>query len=151
MKQQRFIDIHEYLPVLIELLNEGREVNLLVSGSSMTPFLADRRDTIIISPPDAPFRCGDMVFYQRSNGDYIMHRIYHIDSNGALYIVGDGQTQIEGPVQPQQVFGVIRKVIRKGKLIDHTDFWWFFFEKLWIRMVPLRPFVCRIYAALKRK
>lgn len=151
MKQQRFIDIHEYLPVLIELLNEGREVNLLVSGSSMTPFLADGRDTIIISPPDAPFRRGDMVFYQRSNGDYIMHRIYYIDGNGALYIVGDGQTQIEGPVKPQQVFGIIRKVIRKGKLIDHTDFWWFFFEKLWIRMVPLRPFVCRIYAALKRK
>lgn len=149
MRQQRFVNIHQYLPVLIGLLREGREVNLLVSGSSMTPFLADGRDTIIISPPGASFRRGNMVFYQRGNGEYIMHRIYRVDGDGALYLVGDAQTQIEGPIQPSQVFGVIYKVIRKGKLIDHTDFWWFFFERIWIRMVPFRPLLRRLYMLLK--
>lgn len=144
------VDIYEYLPVLIGLLAEGREVNLLVSGSSMTPFLADKRDTLIISPPDGNFRRGDMVFYQRQTGQYIMHRIHHIGSDGSLYIVGDAQTQIEGPVHPRQVFGIIRKVIRKGKLIDKRDFWWFFFEKIWIRMVPLRPPIRKIYTLLTR-
>lgn len=149
--QRRMVDIHEYLPVLIELLKEGKEVNLPVSGGSMTPFLADKRDTIIISKPDSPFRRGDMVFYQRKSGQYIMHRVHHIDRDGALYIVGDAQTEIEGPIQPDQVFGIIRKVIRKGKVIDHSDFWWFFFEKIWIRMVALRPLVRSCYMILKRK
>lgn len=148
---RKSVDINEYLPVLIGLLAEGREVNLLVSGSSMTPFLADKRDTLIISPPDGNFRRGDMVFYQRRTGQYIMHRIHHIGPDGALYIVGDAQTEIEGPVHPGQVFGIIRKVIRKGKLIDSSNFWWFFFEKIWIRMVSLRTPVRKIYTLFARK
>lgn len=141
---RRIVDIYEYMPVLMELLEQGRTVNLTISGDSMTPFLVHGRDTLIISPPDGSFRRGDMVFYRRLSGRYVMHRIHHIGPDGMLYIVGDAQTQIEGPVHPEQVFGIVRKVIRKGKLIDHRNFWWFFFEKIWIRMVPLRPAVRKI-------
>lgn len=148
---RRIVDIHEYLPVLKGILAEGREVNLLVTGSSMTPFLADKRDTLIISPPAGKFKRGDMVFYQRLTGQYIMHRVHHVDKDGCLFIVGDAQTEIEGPVHPRQVFGIIHKVIRKGKLIGKHDFWWFFFEKIWIRMVPLRPLARTVYAALRGK
>ena len=81
-----------------------------------------------------------MVFFQRKDGAYVMHRIHHI-RDGKLYIVGDNQTQIEGPIDPEQVFGIVRKVIRKGKILQEGDFWWNFFEKVWIRIVPLRPAV----------
>ena len=144
------IDIYEYMAVLKEILAMDRDVNLRVSGWSMTPFLADKRDIIIISPKTETLKRGDMVFYQRKNGQYIMHRIHHIDENGALYIVGDAHTEIEGPVDAQQVFGVVKKVIRKGKLIDEKDFWWKFFEKVWIRMVPLRPVFRKAYEWLKK-
>ena len=147
----RFVDIHEYMPVLIEILREGRDVSLLVSGSSMSPFLVDKRDTVILSPPDSKFRRGDIVFYQRSNGQYIMHRIHHVGTDGMLYIIGDGELVIEGPVEPDRVFGITRKVIRKGRMIDGKDFWWWFFEKIWIRMVPLRPIAHRLYAWIVRK
>lgn len=139
------VDIYEYMAVLKDILAMGRDVNLRVSGWSMTPFLADKRDTIIVSPKTEPLKRGDMVFYQRENGQYIMHRIHHIDQEGMLYIVGDAQTEIEGPVDARQVFGVVKKVIRKGKLIDEKDFWWKFFEKVWIRMVPLRSVFRKVY------
>lgn len=142
------VDIHEYLPVLIEILNDDKDVNLLISGGSMTPFLVHQRDTIIISKPKESFKRGDMVFYQRLNGQYVMHRIHHV-KEGMLYIVGDAQTVIEGPVDPKQVFGIIHKAIRKGKLIQKGDFWWDFFEKIWIRMVPLRPFLVKCYSIIK--
>lgn len=148
---QRTVSNYEYLPVLVDLLGQGHTVSLIISGSSMTPFLADKRDTLIISPPDGNFRRGDMVFYQRLSGQYVMHRIHHVGPDGALYIVGDAQTDIEGPVHPKQVFGVIRQVIRKGKTIDSRDFWWFFFEKIWIRMVPLRPALRKLYTLFARK
>lgn len=144
------VDIYEYMAVLKDILATGSDVNLRITGGSMTPFLADKRDTIIISPKTETLKRGDMVFYQRKSGQYVMHRIHHIDRNGALYIVGDAQTEIEGPVDAQQVFGVIRKVIRKGKLIDEKDFWWKFFEKVWIRMVPLRPVFRKIYEVIKK-
>lgn len=145
----RSVDIHEYLPVLIDILKEGKDVNLLISGSSMTPFLVHQRDTIIISKPHESFKRGDMVFYQRSNGQYVMHRVHHV-KEGMLYIVGDAQVDIEGPIHPHQVFGIIHKAFRKGKLIQKGDFWWNFFEKIWIRVVPFRPFLLKFYSLIKK-
>lgn len=147
-KPLREVDIHQYLPVLIDIINTGKDVSLIISGSSMAPFLCHHRDTIIISKPDAPFFKGEMVFYTRTSGQYVMHRIHHIDKQGNLYIIGDNQTIIEGPVLPSQVFGVIHKVIRKGKVLKKGDFWWEFFEKVWIRIVPLRPFIVKLYSHL---
>ena len=136
--RRRIVDIHTYLPVLIDIIKSGKEVSVTVTGSSMAPFLAHLRDSIIVSPPPEQFHRGDMVFFQRKDGAYVMHRIHHI-RDGKLYIVGDNQTQIEGPIDPEQVFGIVRKVIRKGKILQEGDFWWNFFEKVWIRIVPLRP------------
>ena len=140
----REVDINEYLPILQDIIKTGKDVSLLVSGSSMSPFLIHHRDTIIISKPTQPLKRGDMVFYQRLTGQYVMHRIHHIDKNGNLYIIGDAQTEIEGPVSPNQVFGIIHKVIRKGKKLQKGNFWWWFFEKIWIRIVPLRPYIIKI-------
>lgn len=146
----RTVNIYEYMPVLIDIINQGKEANLVITGSSMTPFLCHHRDTIIISKPDAPFKKGDMVFYTRKSGQYVMHRIHHIDKNGDLFIVGDAQTEIEGPIHPDQVFGIIHKVIRKGKVITKGDFWWDFFEKVWIRLVPIRPLLRKIYSIFSK-
>ena len=141
----RIVDINEYLPVLIDILKTGKDVPLLISGNSMSPFIFHKRDTIIISPKSEPLYKGEMVFFIRDNGQYVMHRIHHIDSNGDLYIVGDAQTEIEGPVREDQVFGVVHRVIRKGKICEKGNFWYDFFEKVWIRIVPLRPYLRKLY------
>lgn len=144
------VDINEYLPALIEIINTGKDVSLLITGNSMSPFLIHQRDKIIISKPNGKFTRGDMVFYQRLSGQYVMHRIHHLDPAGKLYLVGDAQREIEGPIDAQQVFGIIHQVIRKGKLIQKGDFWWDFFAKVWIRIVPLRRIILRIYSVLKK-
>ena len=149
MNNLREVNIYEYMPVLIELINEGKDVNFLITGSSMAPFLCHKRDTIIISKPDKPFKKGDMVFYIRESGQYVMHRIYRVDKKGMLYMVGDAQTEIEGPLSPNCVFGIIHKIIRKGKLMDHSNFWWKFFERIWINIIPLRPIIIKIVSFIK--
>ena len=136
--RRRIVDIHTYLPVLIDIIKSGKDVSVTVTGSSMAPFIAHPRDSIIVSPPPRQFHRGDMVFFQRQDSSYVMHRIHHL-KEGKLYLVGDNQTEIEGPIDPEQVFGIVRKVIRNGKLLQKGDFWWDFFEKAWIRIVPLRP------------
>ena len=135
--RRRIVDIHTYLPVLIDIIKSGKDVSVTVTGSSMAPFLAHLRDSIIVSPPPRQFHRGDMVFFQRQDSSYVMHRIHHL-KEGKLYLVGDNQTEIEGPIDPEQVFGIVRKVIRNGKLLQKGDFWWDFFEKAWIRIVSLR-------------
>ncbi|MBQ8619672.1 MAG: S24/S26 family peptidase [Clostridia bacterium] len=147
---RRMVDTKEYVDVLRGLTQEGKEVSMLVAGSSMNPFLIHYRDTIYFKKPDRALRRGDMVFYQRDSGQYVMHRILRVKPEG-LYIVGDAQTEIEGPVRPDQVFAVVTRVRRKGKMIGPGDFWWKFFEGPWLCIVPLRRVIMRLYALPRKK
>ena len=141
------VDTSEYVSVLREIAESGKVVSLRISGGSMTPFLAHGRDYIYFTKPDRELRRGDMVFYQRQNGQYVMHRIYKKKAEG-YYIVGDAQAEIEGPVAESQIFARIVNVKRKGRLLQPGDFWWEFFEHVWIRIVPLRKPIVRLYTAV---
>ena len=141
------INIYEYMPVLIDLINEGKDVNILITGSSMSPFLKHKRDSIIVSKPDGYFHKGQMVFYKRSNGQYVMHRIHHIKDD-MLYVVGDNQTIIEGPLSKNLVFGVIHSVIRKDTVINKKHLLWQFYEKIWI-IIPIRRILLKLYLLIK--
>lgn len=143
----RYVDTKEYVSVLRELVEDGREVSLLVSGSSMSPFLAHQRDYIYFKKPDRELRKGDMVFYQRRTGQYVMHRIWKV-KNDKYYMVGDAQQEIEGPLEREQIFAVITKVQRKGKWIEPGNFWWEFFEKVWINIVPVRRVLVKMYGVV---
>ena len=143
------VDTKEYVSMLRELTESGKEVSMLIAGSSMSPFLIHERDSICFKKPDRKLRRGDMVFYQRTSGQYVMHRIYKVSSEG-YYIVGDAQQDIEGPVKREQIFALITKVRRKGKWIAPGDFWWEFFEHVWIRMVPVRRLIIGSYTKMKR-
>lgn len=146
----RLVDNDEYIPVLRELMEEGKEVSMTISGSSMNPFLIHHRDLVLMKKTDGPVRRGDMVFYQRASGAYVLHRVHHTDINGMLYMVGDAQTEIEGPLNPDCVFAIIIKVKRKGKWIQPGDFWWFFFRCIWIRCIPLRRLLMWMYGAVSK-
>ena len=142
------LDTQEYVSALRELTEQGKEVSMRIWGSSMTPFLVHERDTVFFKKPDRPLKKGDIVFYQRQNGRYILHRVFDIKENG-YYMVGDAQQQIEGPLQRDQIFAVVTRACRKGKMIGPGDFWWEFFAKVWIRMVGGRTVVRNAYARMK--
>ena len=143
------VDTKEYVSMLRELTESGKEVSMLIAGNSMSPFLIHERDSICFKKPDRTLRRGDMVFYQRTSGQYVMHRIYKVSAEG-YYIVGDAQQDIEGPVKREQIFALITRVRRKGKWIAPGDFWWEFFEHVWIRMVPVRRLIIGSYTKMKR-
>ncbi len=144
------VDTREYVSVLREIAEEGKVVSMLIAGSSMAPFLCHNRDYIYFTKPERELRRGDMVFYQRDSGRYVMHRIYKVKPDG-YYMVGDAQTQIEGPLRREQIFAVITQVKRAGKMIRPGDFWWEFFEHIWIRIVPARRIVTALYGMLSGK
>lgn len=133
---------------LLGLLEETESVPLVISGSSMTPFLVHGRDTVYLSKVQHPLKRGDMILYRRSGGAYILHRIYQVE-NASYTLVGDAQTQLEPGIRSDQVLAQVTAVRRKGKLLQSGSFWWDFFEKVWIRMVPLRPAVLAGYSRLR--
>ena len=145
MRKMKVVNTREYVGMLKELTEEGKEVSMMIFGSSMAPFLIHARDMIYFKKPDRKLKKGDMVFFQRETGQYVMHRIWKIRPEG-YYIVGDAQTQIEGPVKREQIFALITKVRRKERWMKPGDFWWEFFEHVWLHMIPLRHVLMRWYA-----
>ena len=143
------LEPEQLMEPLLELLEETEAVPLVISGSSMTPFLVHGRDTVYLSKVKQPLRRGDMVLYRRDGGSYILHRIFRVEAGGYT-MVGDAQTRLEPGIRQDQVLAVVTAVRRKGKLLQKGSFWWDFFEKVWIRMVPLRPGMRKAYAWMKK-
>ena len=148
--QRRTVDTQAYVEMLRSLVEEGHEVSMMISGSSMSPFLIHHRDMIYFRQPDRALRRGDMVFYQRENGQYVMHRILRVHPDETYEIIGDNQTEIEYGVRREQIFALITKVKRKGKMMGPRDFWWEFFAGFWLSVIPLRRVLSRAYAGLIR-
>lgn len=143
--EKKTINTREYVGLLKQLVEEGETVSMRIVGSSMSPFLIHDRDLITFKAPERELKKGDMVFFQRESGQYVMHRIYAVKPDG-YYMVGDAQAEIEGPIRREQIFAVIIKVRRKGKWMEPGDFWWNFFERVWINIIPLRKVVTVFYS-----
>lgn len=151
-REARRLNSYEYLSALRAISTEGGEVRLFVSGGSMTPFLIHRRDSVYFRKPDQPLKRGDIVFFQRDSGQFVLHRILrvHGTEDAPLYdIVGDGQTQVERNVRRDQIFGLVLRAERKGKVLTPKSLWWKFFAGAWLRLLPLRPLLVKLYAALR--
>ena len=143
------IDTQEYMSMLRSLAEQGHRVSVRVAGSSMSPFLANGRDTVFFSKPSSPLRRGDIVFYTRSGGQYVMHRIRKVRRDGHLDIIGDAQTETETDVSPEQVFARADAVCRKGCKLEPGDFLWELFRGPWLLLVPFRHIIMKIYGSLK--
>lgn len=143
----RILPPEELMPQLTKMLEQAPLIPLVISGNSMSPFLVHRRDTVYLSKVTRPLKRGDMVLYQRKNGDYILHRICKAE-NDVYQLVGDGQWGIESGICRDQVIAIVSAVRRKGKLLRSGSFWWDFFEHIWLGIIPLRPVILRLYSLL---
>ena len=122
---------------------------LIITGNSMSPFLIHGRDTVYLSRLTRPARRGDMLLYQRENGNYVLHRVFKATPE-SLTMIGDAQTVLEPGIRREQVIAIVTRVERKGKLLVPGSFWWDFFEKIWIRIIPLRREIQRLYTFIIR-
>lgn len=138
-----------YISMLRELVDEGKDVSLIISGSSMAPFLVHHRDRILFRKPGRRLRVGDMVFYQRISGQYVMHRICGVRKDGTYDLIGDAQTEIEHGITREQIFGLVYKVQRKGLWLEPKSLWWKFFARCWVRIIPLRPMAVRLFGLFR--
>lgn len=122
---------------------------LVISGNSMSPFLIHGRDTIYLSRLTRPAKTGDVLLYQRDNGSYVLHRVYKVE-DGSFTMVGDAQTELESGIRPEQILAIMTSAERKGKKQAPGSLWWEFFEKIWIRIVPIRPLIRKSYTSIRR-
>lgn len=151
----RKVDTQAFLGAVSEMVKEGNEIPIIITGNSMSPFLIHERDRILLARIEQPLKKGDMVLYRRLSGQYVMHRIRRVktDKSGEKWydLIGDAQSVTESPIREGQMIAVVTKVCRKGKWIEPGDFVWEFFRHIWLHMIPVRQPLVRFYTACKRK
>lgn len=142
-------DTRTYMEKFSALMAAGESLDLPVWGNSMNPFLVHGRDRVRLQAPNRPLKTGDIALYRRENGDYILHRICAV-KDGCYTMVGDAQTHREWGIRPDQIIAVALWAERKGRVQRPGSFWWEFFARIWVRIIPLRPGLVRLYLLLRR-
>ncbi len=148
-EQVRHVDAQQLLESYRSLLETVDRLPLRVSGSSMSPFLVHDRDTVYLTRPKGLPRVGDIVLYRRRSGAYILHRVCRAEGKH-FCAVGDAQTEIECGLAAEQIIAVVCCAVRKGRRQAPGCFWWEFFEKVWVRVIPCRPALLGAYSILRK-
>ena len=107
--------LEELMLVISERLETGGRVTFSPWGVSMLPLLAPGRDSVTLEKPNRTFLKNDMIFYRRANGQFVLHRIEKVKTDGMLVLRGDNQWYKES-VNPINVLGIVVEFTRKGKV-----------------------------------
>lgn len=136
MENKKKITLDEIYPAIKETLVCGGTVELPVTGTSMFPLLKAGRDTVIIKA-DKSFSVGDIIFYRRSDGHFVLHRIVGADGNG-FTLCGDNQTDLETGITEENIIAKVTEIHRDGKVIDVNDKSYKRRVNFWIKALPHR-------------
>lgn len=141
--------LEELLPLMEEELLAGGEVRFRPRGTSMLPFLKEGRDEVVLIAPKGKLKKGDIPFYRRSDGSFVLHRIVGLKKEGYT-LCGDNQYRREKGVKPEQIIAVTKAVYRKGRYIPADSL----FYKVWGAIHPKYMFLIglpiRTYHKLRR-
>lgn len=133
-----------------QLLKDGSAIQLKPRGYSMYPLFHPGRDEAIIEAyPIDQLRRGDVILYRRDQGILVLHRICRITSDG-FYLVGDNQTEVEGPLSPEQIHGKLTGVVRNGKSFSVSYPIYRMLSSIWLFLRPVRPFFWSVTAFFRR-
>ena len=142
-------DGKEIVPIMEEIIKNGGKCKLRVTGYSMTPILKHLRDSVILtSPKERSIKKGEIVFIQRKNGQYVLHRVYKIMDEETFIMNGDAQQWVE-IVKNNQVIGVCSSIVRNNKQISCDNLVYKIIIKLWQFFMPIRHYIFKINAKIK--
>lgn len=133
---------------IIPLIEDGKTVRLIPHGVSMVPFIMGGRDIIELHKCDTTIKRGDIILYRRDSGILVLHRVYKVTNKG-LFMLGDGQTEIEGPICFEQVVAMCNIYYKKGVRKDNNSIFMKFKYNLWFWLRPVRLVLIRANSVLK--
>ena len=97
-------NLEEMMPLICETVNAGKRFKLYPRGTSMLPMIVEGKTAVSLVKADAVNK-GDVVLYQRANGQYVLHRCIKIKGNEYV-MCGDNQFEHE--------HGITRSMIIAG-------------------------------------
>lgn len=132
-----------------QLLADGKTIKIKPQGYSMYPLFVSGRDEACIECTNfSSLKRGDVILYRRDNGVLVLHRIWKITEN-SFYMVGDNQTDIEGPLRADQFRGKLVGIVRNKDFIDVKNPLYRLLSSLWLSLRPIRPCFWKFMSCLR--
>lgn len=132
-----------------KILKEGQTIQIRLQGYSMYPLFVPGRDQVRIAPAGTRrLRRGEVVLYRRAGGILVLHRIWHRKKAG-IYLVGDNQKEIEGPLKESQICGVMIGFVRKEKYHSVCNPFYRMYAAGWLFLRPFRPVIAQTVSSVK--
>lgn len=133
------VKLDELMPLVREHLKSGNSFRLFPNGTSMLPMIRQGVDSVILSPVPDKLKKYDLPFYQRDNGQYVLHRI--VEAGETYTCIGDNQFIFEHGVRQDQMIALVTAFYRGDKRISvdsisyrfYCYFWHYsrFFRRYW--------------------
>ena len=138
------VSVRDITPVIEQLINDGSDINITVTGTSMFPMLRSREDSVVITKAPGVLKKYDLPLYKRDNGEYILHRIIKRKPD-CYFMNGDNQYFVEKGITQNQIVGIVKGFYRKGKYFEVTHTGYRIYCRFWVAIRPFRGVVSRIY------
>ena len=143
------IYIAEYDSLIREVLASGGEFRLYPHGTSMLPLIRQGIDSVALQSLDRPPRKYDILFYQRQDGSYILHRVKEVTAEG-LTMWGDNHTMLEYGITEENIIGYAARVFRGETELDCQSFPYHVYLWLW-QFKAIRRLVLPIAYRLRKE
>jgi hypothetical protein len=131
-------------------------VGFYPQGNSMHPTIVPGRDSVIVEPlGERKIKRGDVILFRRSQdaplypGMLVIHRVCRVKKDG-VYMVGDNEVKVEGPLERDQLLGIMTELHRKKKIIRTTAIGYRMLTGIWLFLRPVRFIVAKPVVLVKR-
>ena len=138
------VTLEALMPLIRERLAAGQSVQFSPRGSSMLPMLRQGIDTVTLSPLPEKLKKFDIPLYQRSSGQYVLHRIVSVSDT--ITCIGDNQVDCETGLRREQMIAIVTAFTRGDKQYTVEDPAYRLYCHVWHYSRPVR----KIWRAAKR-
>ncbi|MBE7032143.1 MAG: hypothetical protein E7401_04175 [Ruminococcaceae bacterium] len=116
-QSKKGVRLEELFPIIEEKLKLGGSVTFRPHGVSMRPLIRQGKDSVTVGTLDKNPKTGDVIFYRRPDGQFVLHRIVGEDKNGYI-LCGDNQRILEHGVKQEWIIGILTAVSRKDRILE---------------------------------
>lgn len=116
--------LRELEPLIRETLDRGGTFCLKPRGVSMLPLIREGKDEVFLSPLPERVGPGDVVFYKRDNGNYVLHRVI-FEKNGEYTLCGDHQRIFETGIRRGHLIALVSGIKKPDGVVDFAADAWY--------------------------
>lgn len=130
-------DVREHKADIEQLLKQGKTIQFNPIGWSMVPLFIPPDDQAVVTPDFDKIKRLDVMVYRRPGGPLVIHRVYKVTKEG-IYMVGDRQVEIEGPLPYECMLGKMVSFVRKGHTYSTKNVFYKAYSVIWMWLRPMR-------------